>query len=88
MRTTLILDDDVAATLKEESHRKGQPFRKTVNDALRAGLSRSGGTRPRRYHLKPASLGGPLPGIDLDKALQLAGTLEDLEIVRKLELRK
>jgi hypothetical protein len=28
------------------------------------------------------------PGIDLDKALRLAGELEDDEIVRKLDLRK
>jgi len=27
-------------------------------------------------------------GIDLDKALRLAGELEDAEIVRKLQLRK
>lgn len=88
MRTTLTLDDDVAALLKEKAHRQGQPFRRAVNDALRAGLSRTGSGRPRRYRLKPVSLGGPAPGIDLDKALRLAGTLEDVEIARKLELRK
>ncbi len=88
MRTTLTLDDDVAALLKEKARRQDQSFRGAVNDALRAGLSRTGSGRPRRYHLTPASLGGPLPGIDLDKALRLSGTLEDLEIARKLELRK
>ena len=88
MRTTLTLDDDVAALLKEKARRQDLTFRKAVNDALRAGLSRTGAGRPRRYRLKPAPLGGPLPGIDLDKALGLAGTLEDLEIARKLELRK
>ena len=88
MRTTLTLDDDVAALLKERARRQDLPFRKAVNDALRAGLQRTGSGRPRRYRLKPASLGGPVPGIDLDKALGLSGTLEDLEIARKLELRK
>ena len=88
MRTTLTLDDDVAALLKERARRQDLSFKKAVNDALRAGLSRTGSGRPRRYRLKPASLGGPLPGIDLDKALGLSGTLEDLEIARKLELRK
>lgn len=84
----MTLDDDVAALLKERARRQDLPFKRVVNDALRAGLSRTGSGRPRRYRLKPASLGGPLPGIDLDKALGLAGTLEDLEIARKLELRK
>jgi hypothetical protein len=88
MRTTLTLDDDVAALLKEKASRQDQSLRRAVNDALRAGLSRTGSGRPRRYRLTPASLGGPLPGIDLDKALRLSGTLEDLEIARKLELRK
>jgi len=88
MRTTLTLDDDVAQRLKERARREDQSFKRTVNEALRAGLSRTGAGRPRRYRLKPASLGGPLPGIDLDKALGLAGTLEDVEIARKLELRK
>jgi len=31
---------------------------------------------------------GVRAGVDLDKALQLAGELEDAELVRKLELRK
>ena len=88
MRTTLTLDEDVAALVKEKARRQDLSFKRAVNDALRAGLARTGSGRPRRYRLKPASLGGPLPGIDLDKALGLAGTLEDLELARKLELRK
>ena len=88
MRTTLTLDDDVAALLKEKARREDLSMKRAANDALRAGLQRTGSGRPRRYRLKPASLGGPVPGIDLDKALGLSGTLEDLEIARKLELRK
>ena len=84
----MTIDDDVAALLKERARRQDLSLRRAVNDALRAGLLRTGSGRPRRYRLKPASLGGPLPGIDLDKALSLSGTLEDLEIARKLELRK
>jgi hypothetical protein len=40
------------------------------------------------YKIKPVSLGAVLPGLNLDKALQLAEALEDEEIVRKLQLRK
>lgn len=31
---------------------------------------------------------GLLPGVNLDKALQLAAEMEDEEIIRKLQLRK
>jgi hypothetical protein len=40
------------------------------------------------YKLTPAALGGVMPTIDLDKALQLAASLEDEEIIRKLSLGK
>ena len=38
MRTTLTLDEDVAAKLKAESRRSGQSFKETVNECLRLGL--------------------------------------------------
>jgi hypothetical protein len=38
--------------------------------------------------LKAVSLGGVVSGIDLDKALRLAGALEDDAIGRKLEMPK
>jgi hypothetical protein len=89
MRTTLTIDGRLARDLKEIAHRSGKPFKQVVNETLRAGLSAPTTTqRARRYRLKPASLGQPLPGIDLDKALQLADAIEDVEIARKLELHK
>ena len=42
MRTTLTLDDDVAAKLKAEQSRAGLPFKEVVNETLRrTGLARS-----------------------------------------------
>ena len=87
MRTTLTLDPDVAADLKRRARKTGKPFRQVVNDAVRAGLLAQDTPAPRPYRLSPVSMGGPLPGINLDKALQIAATLDDEEIVRKLELR-
>ena len=89
MRTTLTIDDQLAKALKSAAHRSGKPFKQVVNDTLRAGLgaAQSPG-RTRAYRVKPASLGGVLPGIDLDKALRLADALEDREVARKLALRK
>jgi hypothetical protein len=88
MRTTLTLDDRIAKALKSLAHRTGKPFKQIVNETLHAGLAAQETPRPRPYRLKPASLGGVLPGIDLDKALRLAAALDDEEIARKLELRK
>lgn len=39
MRTTLTLDDDIAARLQAEARKTGRPFKTVVNDYLRAGLA-------------------------------------------------
>lgn len=46
MRTTLTLDDDVAALLKRAMKRTGRSLKDQVNDALRVGLTTT--TRPSR----------------------------------------
>ena len=38
MRTTLTLDDDVAAKLRAETQRRNRSFKETVNACLRRGL--------------------------------------------------
>jgi hypothetical protein len=89
VRTTLTIDDRIAKALKALAHRSGKPFKEVLNETLAAGLAaRESPPKARPYRLKPASLGGVLPGIDLAKALRLAGSLEDEEIARKLDLRK
>jgi len=88
MRTTLTLEKDVALALKEEARRSGRPLKRIVNEALRAGLAARKAPAGRRYRLTPVSLGGVVPGVDLDKALRLAEALEDEAIARKLEMRK
>ena len=89
MRTTLTIDDRIAKALKALAHRSGKSFKTVVNETLQTGLA-AGSAPPaaRPYRLKPVSLGGVHPGIDLTKALRLAEALEDDEIARKLELRK
>jgi hypothetical protein len=89
MRTTITLDDRIARALKNLAHRTGKPFKQVVNETLRTGLDASRAPAAEKpYRLKPASLGGPRPGVDLAKALQLAASLEDEEVVRKLRQRK
>lgn len=86
MRTTVTLDPDVAAKLKQTARERGIPFKTALNDAVRAGLSK--GSRSARPYRVPTRPMGVRPGVDLDRALSLASELEDAEIVRKLELRK
>ena len=89
MRTTLTIDDELAQALKELAYRSDKSFKEVVNETLRAGLTgQKALPRARPYRLRPSSLGGVMPGIDLNKTLQLADALEDEEIARKLELRK
>lgn len=88
MRTTLTLNDRIAKELKALAHRTGKPFKQVVNETLQAGLAAREAPKARAYRLKAVSLGGALPGINLDKALHLSAALEDEEIAREIELRK
>jgi len=85
MRTTLTLDDDVAAMLQRRARVTGLPFKQVVNDAIRNGLE------PRvegRVDVVVPSFELRLrPGIDLDRASHLAAALEDEETIRSLEKR-
>ncbi len=54
MRTTLTLDDDVAAALERRRAERGTGLRREVNDLLRAGLAadaQGSGTRDAAYEL-------------------------------------
>jgi hypothetical protein len=57
VRTTLTLDDDLAAKLEAEARRTGLSFKETVNTILRIGLSARRGRLPRQpVKVKPLSL--------------------------------
>lgn len=87
MRTTITIDDRLAKELKRLSVETGKPFKSVLNETLRAGLH--GRQKPSAsYRLRPASLGLPHAGVDLDKALQLADELEEVALRDKLEQRK
>lgn len=76
MRTTLTIDDDLAALLKQRAREMGVPFKEAVNRTIRAGLGDT--ARPRHGaapKTSPHSFGFR-PGVDLDKLGQLADELE------------
>lgn len=82
----MTLDADVAAKLRAVARERQISFKAAVNAALRRGLADEGDEhRDFRVDARPLGL---RPGIDLDRALVLAGELEDEETVRRLELRK
>jgi hypothetical protein len=86
MRTTVTLDDDVAAAVQRVASERGLSFKAALNTLLRAGLApETASSRPYEVPSRPMGL---RPGIDLDKALRLAGELEDEETIRKLQVRK
>ena len=64
MRTTLTLDDDVAALLMRAVQRRGTSIKQTVNEALRRGLERMERASPagKPYRVRPWNLGGSLVG--------------------------
>ena len=76
MRTTLTLDEDVAAKLKSETRRSGRPFRDVVNDTLRRGLA-AGVVRQREpFRVVTRDLGRLRPGLNLDN---VSDVLEQIE---------
>jgi hypothetical protein len=87
MRTTVTLDDDVAAKLKEEARRRKTSFKEVLNGSVRRGLQAGTSDAAKPYRISPQPMRAR-PGVDLDRALALAGELEDAEILRKLSLRK
>jgi hypothetical protein len=84
MRTTVTLDPDVYALIQRLMRERGLSFKEAVNFAIRSGIAEP---KPAGAERTPTfDLG--VPQVPLEKALRLAGELEDEELVRKLALRK
>ena len=81
MRTTVTLEPDVEAKLKATMRERGVSFKAALNDAVRAGLD-APSPISRPFKVRTAPLG---VRINIDKALRIAGEMEDEEIIRKLE---
>ena len=72
MRTTVTLDEDVAAKLKAETRRSGKSFKQALNDALRRGLLTRQQARPHRpFRVQARDLGALRPGLSLDNIAEL-----------------
>lgn len=71
MRTTLTLDDDVAAKLKDICRRTGESFKAAVNRALRDALSIRKSQRPAEPFRVRARALDLRPGVRLDNVAEL-----------------
>ena len=78
MRTTLTLDEDNAAKLRDEMARTGKSLKETVNSCLRRGFeSPSEGDLEAPFTVEPRAMGART-GFDLD---DIGGLLEVLDAV-------
>jgi hypothetical protein len=78
MRTTLTLDDDIAARLQAEARRSGRPFKVVVNEHLRSALAQRRAVKALPpFRVEPRNMGGPLPGLSYDNVGALLEAVED-----------
>lgn len=86
MRTTVRLDDELLEQLKARARRDNVSITRLLNRVVRLGLQAAEARpAPRRpFREKPVSMGRPR--VPLDKALALASSLEEEEIVRELSV--
>jgi plasmid stability protein len=75
MRTTLTLDDDVAAKLQAEARKNGRSFKETVNQVLRLGLNarREVPIKPFKVRARPL---GARPDLNFDNIEELLDQIE------------
>jgi hypothetical protein len=73
MRTTVTLDDDVAAQLEHLMKVQGLGFKEALNRVLRRGFERGTAAPRERYRLRSFETGAPLiPLDDVADALAVA----------------
>jgi hypothetical protein len=77
VRTTLTIDDDVAAKLEAEARRTGLSFKEIVNTMLRIGLAAKRGKLPRPpFKVKPLPLEPLNPNFNFDDVEALLDQVE------------
>ena len=80
MRTTITLDPDTEQLVRRRMRERGQSFKEAVNDLIRRGASGA----DLEFRTQTASMGESV--VNLDRALQVAGELEDEELIRRLRV--
>ncbi len=81
MRTTVTLDSDTEALLRQEITLRRVTFKAALNEAIRRGLQSAGKIRRPTYRVKPFR-SGYQPGVDRLRLNQLADQLETENFLR------
>ena len=79
MRTTVTLDPDTESLVRQLMAERKVSFKEALNDAIRSG---AGGRPAESFRGRVAEMG--VPTVNLDRALQLAGELDDEEFIRSM----
>ncbi len=80
MRTTVTLDQDVAAKLQRMARERGVTFKAALNEAVRTGLDGEG--RSARPYRTPSRRMGLRRGIDLDHTGRLLAEVDNADQIR------
>ena len=89
MRTTVTLEDDVAAELERIAFETRKSFKSVINDLLKRALrDRKKAALDVPFFLPAHACGGLINGGDLDQATQMDAELEDEYLLQKLMLGK
>ncbi len=76
MRTTLTLEEDVAAKIEQEMRRSGKSLKQIVNEHLRLAFNtRREQPSSRRFVVRPQRMGS-VPGLNYDNIGELLEQLE------------
>ena len=87
MRTTLTIEDDVAAAIEQMRTERNLGLRAVIDQLLRAGLESVKKAPEAVPYKTPVFDGGPMPGIDPNRMNQLVDELEVEEYIRDLPRR-
>ena len=80
MRTTVTLDDDTAALVRQRMRERDIGFKQAINELLREAVLPD---EERSFRTPTFSMGRPR--VDLTQANRVAGELEDEQLSRQLE---
>lgn len=76
MRTTISIDEQLLAQVKQRAAATGRTVSQTIEDAVRESLLRADDQPRSRFKVKPWHGGHPLPGVDLDNNAALLDLME------------
>ncbi len=74
----MTLDPDTEQVVRRRMREKGMSFKEALNDAIRSGVAQ----QTEGFSTVTASMGAS--AVNLDRALQVVGDLEDDELIRRM----